>query len=43
VFVADPGPSSQDLQAIAAEILAGAVPEAPPAAAAVSTSTPNVV
>lgn len=43
VFVADPGPSSQELQSIAAEVVAGAAPEAPPAAAPVSTTTPNVV
>jgi oligoribonuclease len=46
VFVADPGPSSQELQSIAAEVVAGApdaASEAPPAAAPVSTTTPNVV
>ena len=46
VFVADPGPSSQELQSIAAEVVAGApdaASEAPPAAASVSTTTPNVV
>ncbi|MEI5583037.1 MULTISPECIES: oligoribonuclease [unclassified Agromyces] len=46
VFVADPGPSSPELQAIAAEILADAAPPAPvgaPAAAEVSSTTPDVV
>jgi oligoribonuclease len=46
VFVADPGPTSQELQAIAADVVAEAAPQAPasaPATADVSTSTPDVV
>ncbi|MBM7504996.1 oligoribonuclease [Agromyces aurantiacus] len=43
VFVADPGPTSQELQAIASDIVASATADAPPAGADVSTTTPNVV
>lgn len=46
VFVDDPGPSSQELQAIAAEVSAESAPSPPVGAAAsaqVSTSTPDVV
>jgi len=47
VFVADPGPTSQELQAIAADIVGEGASEAPPEAslepAPVSSSTPNVV
>ena len=43
VFVPDPGPTSQELQAIAAEIVGESAAEATPEAPAVSTTTPNVV
>ena len=46
VFVDDPGPSSQELQAIAADVMAEAAPTAPAGASAtaeVSTSAPDVV
>ncbi len=43
VFVPDPGPTSQELQAIAAEILGETAPEAASEPPAVSTTTPNVV
>ncbi|GAA4054997.1 MULTISPECIES: oligoribonuclease [Agromyces] len=46
VFVADPGPSSQELQAIAADVVAESTSPTPvgaPSAADVSSSTPDVV
>ena len=43
VFVPDPGPTSQELQVIAAEIVGDGAAEATPEAPAVSTTTPNVV
>ena len=43
VFVADPGPTSQELQAIAADIVGEGAPEATAVASPVSTTTPNVV
>ncbi|KZE90337.1 Oligoribonuclease [Agromyces sp. NDB4Y10] len=46
VFVADPGPSSQELQVIAADVVAESTSPTPvgaPSAADVSSSTPDVV
>lgn len=46
VFVADPGPSSQELQAIAADVVAESTSPTPvgaPSTADVSSSTPDVV
>ena len=43
VFVADPGPTSSELQAIAAEVAADAGPDAAASPDPVSTTTPNVV
>ena len=43
VFVADPGPTSQELQAIAADVAADADPDAVAEPDPVSTTTPNVV
>ena len=43
VFVADPGPTSQELQAIAAEVAADPAVDAAASADPVSSTTPNVV
>ena len=43
VFVADPGPTSQELQAIAAEVAADPALDAAASADPVSSTTPNVV
>ena len=43
VFVADPGPSSQELQAIAAEVASDPAVDAAASADPVSSTTPNVV
>lgn len=43
VFVADPGPTSQELQAIAADVASDPAVDAAASAAPVSSTTPNVV
>lgn len=43
VFVADPGPTSQELQSIAADVMGDSAPQGPASADQVSTTTPNVV